>query len=678
MIDDQKRQSAQAIVRVAQNMAQTLTQYNELIGKISVNYKESLIQQLITVVENNDVRWRSQIESAEKEILACPELIDKIVDIQTQFQNEEYVVSLAPQYLQLVNSEINSEGNIKDLQKWIPQVSQNIDNIFSDSFDFNIKRNVLQLVQNILNHSNGFAIRFLQRLAQLDTFEYFQNIEHSVVIVGANGSGKSSFSRNTKKVLGGNVAIISAQKVFSLEEFHNIPLSSQSLNNVHSYQANDKLGRGREGHGMYLQDFQNLMISLVSDHINIAETFYTNSKESTVERKSSILEQTMSIWKEIITHRFMTYEKPFIKINTYSGGKYDFPDLSDGEKAVFYYIAHILIAKENSFIIVDEPENHLHMVVVSKLWDKLEQVRSDCRFIYLTHNLDFASSRIQATKFWNKSFTPPAKWDVVPLPHDEELPEALLMELLGSRKKILFCEGEKSSSDFKLYTLLFPEFTIKPVSGHLNVITFTRAFNKSKDIFGNSAIGIIDGDYHSKAAKEKWASDSIYCIEVQEVENILCDSDILEAAKKRYHCSDEQFEKAKKSLFSELEKNKEEQAVKFATHKINNALKSNLIEESKTKNDLNRQFSSSIRSLDVEAFVTERIQLFERIISESDFDSGVKFFNSKFLPGLIGDKIIRGYKDKILLLLEEQSDLLEILRTKYFSKVPVIQGEVAE
>lgn len=84
---------------------------------------------------------------------------------------------------------------------------------------------------------------------------------------------------------------------------------------------------------------------------------------------------------------------------TPEGSKYPFMSLSDGEKAVFYYIAHILLAKDNSYIIVDEPENHLHLALIMKLWDALELVRSDCQFIYLTHNLEFAASRNNAEKY---------------------------------------------------------------------------------------------------------------------------------------------------------------------------------------------------------------------------------------------------------------------------------------
>ena len=187
-----------------------------------------------------------------------------------------------------------------------------------------------------------------------------------------------------------------------------------------------------------------------------------------------------------------------------------------------------MLVEPNSYIIVDEPENHLHMAICSKLWDKLEQIRSDCKFIYLTHNLDFAASRTNTTLIWNKKFTPPDIWDFQIIESDETLPDTLLMEVLGSRKKICFCEGkDRSCLDYKLYSILFPEYTVIPVGGHLDVISYTNACNKSK-FPSNKAIGIIDGDCHKPEQISKWKEQNIYTIPINEIENILCDSVIIE------------------------------------------------------------------------------------------------------------------------------------------------------
>ncbi|GHV17087.1 hypothetical protein FACS1894169_11730 [Bacteroidia bacterium] len=66
--------------------------------------------------------------------------------------------------------------------------------------------------------------------------------------------------------------------------------------------------------------------------------------------------------------------------------------MSDGEKVLLFLIAQVLQAPKDGFIVVDEPEMYLHKTILKKLWDRLEKERPDCLFIYLTHDLDFATS----------------------------------------------------------------------------------------------------------------------------------------------------------------------------------------------------------------------------------------------------------------------------------------------
>jgi predicted ATP-dependent endonuclease of OLD family len=67
--------------------------------------------------------------------------------------------------------------------------------------------------------------------------------------------------------------------------------------------------------------------------------------------------------------------------------------MSDGEKVGLYLISQILLAEKNCILIIDEPELHLHKALMARLWNKLEEYRNDCFFIYITHDLDFAVSK---------------------------------------------------------------------------------------------------------------------------------------------------------------------------------------------------------------------------------------------------------------------------------------------
>lgn len=56
----------------------------------------------------------------------------------------------------------------------------------------------------------------------------------------------------------------------------------------------------------------------------------------------------------------------------------------------------------------------------------------------------------------------------------DELPKSLILELLVQVKKY-FCEGDKNSLDFKVYTALFEnEVVVIPAGGHRNGLNYIR------------------------------------------------------------------------------------------------------------------------------------------------------------------------------------------------------------
>ena len=126
--------------------------------------------------------------------------------------------------------------------------------------------------------------------------------------------------------------------------------------------------------------------------------------------------------------------------------------------------------------------------------------------------MDFAVSRIFNTILWNKSFTVPDSWDIQVIHSNKEIPDELLIEIAGSRKNVLFCEGDKGSIDYKLYSILFSDqYTVLPVKGHLDVVNYCGAYNRA-NLFHGKAIGIVDGDFHSDAQIEAWRKKGIYTL----------------------------------------------------------------------------------------------------------------------------------------------------------------------
>ena len=668
-----KNEKVRIIIENIQRKRNEVFRFYSLFETI-VKPNKVLISQWINQVNPNSFNLDDCLLRIEKDLLLIDQIVKKYETLLNKINSPN---DLSETYLQLIYDSFSRQDKIFQFSNWVPHIQNTFQIVKLDDYKINEKNSIVSFLHTLIQNSLGFSNEELSRLSQIEAFHFFANSTINYVLVGANGSGKSSFARQTRQILGRNVAIISAQKVFYLSRVTNVTLGKSSRSNVWSFQNQDKLYKNEGFSNQIEQDLNNVFKSLVEEDNECKGKFYDSyDNKNPTHKPTTTLQKVIEIWNKLLIHRKLSYSEGYLTVIPESGDSYDFMYLSDGEKAIFYYIAHVLIAQEKSYIIVDEPENHLHLALVAKLWDTLELVREDCQFIYLTHNLEFANTRTNSKKIWMKSFTSPATWDMQEIESNDDIPQVLYMELLGSRKAILFCEGKKTSYDINLYSRLFPNYLVIPVDGHMQVINFTRAFNASTSIHGNHAIGIIDGDFHTEAQKSKWESEHIYCIEAQEVENILCDDILLQCAKEQFMCSEDVYEQAKGRLFSDLEREIEKQAIEYATQRINEYLESNLLTKQKDVVSLKSNLSSllSLPDLDVDQLINDRKKLIQSIIDKQDYDLGIRTFNNKGLIGKIPVMIEKDYPKKVFVMIDKHLEVLEKLRNKYFPKVPI--GEV--
>lgn len=672
-ISMEKNEKVRIIIENIQRKRNEVLRFYSLFETI-VKPNKVLFSQWINQVNPNSFNLDDCLLRIEKDLLLIDQIVKKYETLLNKINSPN---DLSETYLQLIYDSFSRQDKIFQFSNWVPHIQNTFQIVKLDDYKINEKNSIVSFLHTLIQNSFGFSNEELSRLSQIEAFHFFANSTINYVLVGANGSGKSSFARQTRQILGRNVAIISAQKVFYLSRVTNVTLGKSSRSNVWSFQNQDKLYKNEGFSNKIEQDLNNVFKSLVEEDNECKGKFYDSyDNKNPTQKPTTTLQKVIEIWNKLLIHRKLSYSEGYLTVIPESGDSYDFMYLSDGEKAIFYYIAHVLIAQEKSYIIVDEPENHLHLALVAKLWDTLELVREDCQFIYLTHNLEFANTRTNSKKIWMKSFTSPATWDMQEIESNDDIPQVLYMELLGSRKAILFCEGKKTSYDINLYSRLFPNYLVIPVDGHMQVINFTRAFNASTSIHGNHAIGIIDGDFHTEAQKSKWESEHIYCVEAQEVENILCDDILLQCAKEQFMCSEDVYEQAKGRLFSDLEREIEKQAIEYATQRINERLESNLLKKEPTQESLKNSLSNllALDGLNVDTLILERKELIQKIIDDRDYDLGIRTFNYKGLIGRIPVMIEKDYPKKVFVMIDKHPDVLEKLRIKYFPKVPI--GEV--
>ena len=200
---------------------------------------------------------------------------------------------------------------------------------------------------------------------------------------------------------------------------------------------------------------------------------------------------------------------------------YSASEMSDGERAVFYILGQVLSANEGSILIFDEPELHIHKSIISNLWDEIEKLRPDCSFLMITHDIEFAATRV-AKKYVIRNYYSDPAWDISEIP-DSELDEQTITLILGSRKPILFVEGEKTSLDMETYRLCYPEWTVIPKGSCKDVIqavSSLRKLNEDMPILNIKCAGIVDRDTHDSSQIEELEGQGIKVLRYSEIENI--------------------------------------------------------------------------------------------------------------------------------------------------------------
>lgn len=530
----------------------------------------------------------------------------------------------------------------------------------------NIERQVIPL-ENQLKQVNF----------NLDFFNKLNFFSSNIVAVGANGSGKTTLSNDFKKYLPNTGIVISVQKVLIIPTFSgvsNFNNTSQKLQQSQTIDKSLKVTYSTENQGNSWSimtqvggEFQLLLDNLLAERSVIRNKYFDQLQKGQVVNDIPVtrLDKALKIWNSLIQHRILECVdginitlKPLTTTSSYPAHQ-----MSDGEKVALYLIAQILQAPESGFIIVDEPEMYLHKTILKKLWDILENERQDCIFIYLTHDLDFATSRT-AKKVWIKNFNYPNIWEIENIP-DNELPEPLLLELLGSRKNILFCEGKKGSIDEKIYNILFPNFTITPVDNCFAVINYTKAFNKLPNST-TKAFGIIDADHHGTERLLALQPENIFSMSMAEPENLLLDESFLEILSQQLLFDKSIVQQIKTDIIEKLKSELELQISNYVSAKINYYFKDSHVSKGNTLHSVNENFTKFSSDIKIQEWYDNRKLELEKIIEQKDYVKTLSVFNNKGLKAIVNKHFkITDFTERGIKMLQFQSETHNLLK-KYF------------
>lgn len=312
--------------------------------------------------------------------------------------------------------------------------------------------------------------------------------------------------------------------------------------------------------------------------------------------------------------------------------------MSDGERSIFYMIGQALVVAEDSVLIVDEPELHVHRSIMSKLWDELEAARSDCAFIFITHDLEFAAGRL-AQKFSIQDYNPTPWWKLEAVPIDTGFDEAIATLILGSRRPILFVEGTHTSLDMAIYRCCFPDWTVLPRGSCESVIHSVVTMRANRELTRITCSGLVDADDFAEAEKTFMASRGIGVLPVSEIETLVLLPSVSRAiAETDGHsgaslqkCVDDLANAVFASITTEMV---EDAIVRHCIRRIDRFLKRVDLGEVTSVFDLARQTTEQLAALNINAIADKARADVQDAIARRDLSALLARFDNKGLFAL--------------------------------------------
>ena len=474
----------------------------------------------------------------------------------------------------------------------------------------------------------------------------------SAIFVGANGGGKTRLAVHIEQQLQLKAHRISAHRALTLNP--DVPKigEKKALMGLRTGNPSETSGLNyREDHrwGSHsavnlLNDFDYLIQALFAEQSNTSLIAYNHHKPGRKKSKKTLqlamFDKLNKIWHRLLPHRLLQITGDDIQVSMpRQEGTYKASEMSDGERAIFYLIGQVLVAEKDSMLIIDEPELHVHRSIISKLWDELEAARPDCAFVFITHDLEFAATR-GGKKYILSDYRSGPYWVIEDVPEESEFGEEISTLILGSRRPILFVEGENNSLDVAIYRCCYPSWTVIPRGSCAEVIHSTVTMRRNASLSRVKCCGIVDADNFDNKDKDYLAKRGVAILPVSEIENVFLLPDVARAILKVEGYKGGDIDVVLNKLVDavlakiKLPEEMEKLRVRYCRRRIDRELKNSDFKESSTVSDLTCQIDSRIKNLDVQTMADQITKQLCSAIDARDLGGVLACYDDKALLAL--------------------------------------------
>ena len=492
----------------------------------------------------------------------------------------------------------------------------------------------------------------IDSLGEESTFELLQNFKYgdsNFILFGKNGSGKTTLIKELhSKMFNTNSIVIPA--------IRNIDYSSDNASfGNKDFVFENIIAKTEEKQALFFLAKLALQIEVKQRRQNEQEDFIVTNKIKKIFH-------SLGLERELVIG-----ENGDLELSPQEGDNYSLSSASDGEKSALYFIMVVLLAPQKSFLIVDEPENHLNGSLMKKLFDILENERRDIKFVYATHNISFIESRTDAEIIYLRKTKGKKKWEYNAFDCFGKLTSDLILNVEGTNDDVLFCEGEDGNSfDSKLFHLLYPSYQIIPSNGCEKVISRTTTFNEYQSVLRKKSIGIVDFDFKDENMIERLKREGVYVLKVNEIENAFVLVDCLGKVIK-YLGVKESVSEVKSKIIENIKKKIKAVKADCATkllRVIHQANKLNDVDRLEESLDLMNKSNNECFKTSFDSFVSS----LEIAVDSCDYDALMKLVPGKMIINncaeLLGMANKEHYVRLVLKLIEGDEDLRSSLKNK--------------
>ena len=507
-------------------------------------------------------------------------------------------------------------------------------------------------------------------------------------VVGANGSGKSALIQwLVSQYPRENIERITAHRQTSL--------SSGTINYTPAERKRfdeNYLDYNRSHVSRYLNDYSTdlqyaILFDLDNKYNTINEDVANEVRNQDMEKARETALESPSPFDQInelldrgrLNVKLERTEDRSIIANHSQGQSFDITQMSDGERSAMIIAAHVITAKRNTVFLIDEPEKHLHRSISQPFLSALFDLKKDCTFIISTHEISLAIANPEAQVLilrscqWSGSQC--VGWDAEVLEPNSQLPEELKRTILGSRKRILFVEGNADSSlDLPLYRILFPNISVVPRGSCGEVEKTVLELMDFQEIHDVEAFGLIDRDDRSCEDIDELAQKGVFALEVYSVEALYYCSEAIAAVAHQQADSlgvdvNELVESVKQNVF-EMLRTRENIAKEMAARRcLRQIRKTTLSAIPKWESVIDNLTQAISVPIDPQLYDNE-LELFKKLVDEEKLDQLIaryRLHKSPILNEIATTLRCQGrgdYERMVLVQIQRNSELVEKLKER--------------